>query len=176
MTELLTWDHAVQDIPEAGLSSTRQASAEELARLAAAFELVALNSLSAAYSITAIGAGRYRLNGRLNAEVLQACVVTLEPVTATIDEVLEATFWPEQDVPPPASGELDLDEDLEPEPIVAGHIDVGRIVVECLAATIDPFPRKADAALDRSSAGPSAGAADTSDHPFAALARMKEKS
>lgn len=171
----LTWDHAVQDIPEAGLSVTRQAAPEELAALAAALDLVALNSLSATYSITAIGAGRYRLGGRLNAAVLQACVVTLEPVTSMIEETLEATFWPEPDIPPPASGELDLDEELEPEPIVAGQIDVGRIAVECLAAAIDPFPRKADAALDRASAGPSGSAADVSDHPFAALARIKEK-
>ena len=97
--------------------------------------------------------GRYRLTGPLRAEVSQACVVTLEPVDSTIEEASTSTFWPEEDMPAPRGGELDIDEEPDPEPIVAGQIAVGRVVFECLAAAIDPFPRKPDATLDRRVAG-----------------------
>ena len=74
--------------------------------------------------------------------------MTLEPVDSTIEESFDVTFWPQEDMPAPASGEVDLDEEADPEPIVAGQIAVGRVVFECLAAAIDPFPRKPDATLD----------------------------
>ena len=75
--------------------------------------------------------------------------MTLEPVDSTIEEVFDVTFWPEEDMPAPRGGEVDLDEEADPEPIVGGQIDVGRVVFECLAAAVDPFPRRPDATLDR---------------------------
>jgi hypothetical protein len=175
MAAELTWVHAVHDIPEAGLSAVQHATPDELARIAQALELLACSSLTATYTITPVGMGRYRLAGRLDASLTQACVVTLEPVEARIDEALDVTFWPEADILPPPSGEVALDEEPEPEPIVAGQIETGRVVFECLAGAIDPFPRKSDAALDRSSAGPAGGTADKPASPFAVLARIKEK-
>ena len=63
----------------------------------------------------------------------------------------------------------------DPEPIVAGQIDVGRVVFECLAAAIDPFPRKPDAALDRSTSAAADGGAGKPESPFAVLANVKTK-
>jgi hypothetical protein len=171
MAGVLTWDHAVHDIPDSGLSTTRHAAPDELERVAQALDLLACSSLVATCTITPAGGGHYRLVGRLQASLQQACVVTLEPVASQIDEAFDVYFWPEADIPPPASGEVDLDEGLEPEPIVAGQIEVGRVVFECLAGGVNLFPRKADAALDRASAGPDGG----SDSPFAVLTRIKEK-
>ena len=85
------------------------------------------------------------------------------------------TFWPEEDMPAPRGGEVDLDEELDPEPIVAGQIDVGRVVFECLAAGIDPFPRKPDAALDWRSSAPADGGASKPESPFAVLANIKTR-
>ena len=58
---------------------------------------------------------------------------------------------------------------------MAGQIEVGRIVFECLAGAIDPFPRKADAALERVAASPRGSAGDKPESPFAVLAKIKEK-
>ena len=79
-------------------------------------------------------------------------------------------------MPAPRGGEVDLDEEPEPEPIVAGQIDVGRVVFECLAAAIDPFPRKPDATLDCAlvAAAPRAPAGKP-ESPFAVLANIKTK-
>ena len=175
MSGELTWDHAVLDIPESGLSSERRATPEELEAIAGALELIVCSSLVATYTIMPTGGGHYRLSGRLQASLQQACVVTLEPVAEEIDETFDIAFWPEADIPEPASGEIDLDDEPEIEPIIAGQIEVGRVVFECLAGAISPFPRKADAALDHVAASPRGRPGDKAENPFAVLAKIKEK-
>ena len=139
----LAWEHAVQDIPERGLADERKASPEELAEIARALDLLACTSLPPPSRSCPTVGGRYHLTGTLRADVSQACVVTLEPVDSAIEEAFDATFWPERDMPAPSGGALDIDEEPDPEPIVAGQIAVGRVVFECLAAAIDPVPQKA---------------------------------
>ena len=175
MADVLDWVHAVDDIREGGLSTVRRAAPDELEQIAQALDLIALSRLVASYSIRPVGDEHYRLTGQIEASLQQACVVTLEPVPAEISETFDVTFWPESDMPPPASGEVVLDDEPEPEPIVAGQIDVGRIVFECLAGAVNPFPRKTDAALDRVSAGPQGGTDGKPESPFAVLAKIKEK-
>jgi hypothetical protein len=58
---------------------------------------------------------------------------------------------------------------------VSGQIEAGRVVFECLAGAVDPFPRKADAALERVAASPRGRADDKTENPFAVLAKIKEK-
>jgi uncharacterized protein DUF177 involved in 23S rRNA accumulation len=171
----LVWEHAVRDVPERGLSSAREATPDELGAVASALDLLACKSLTAAYSIVPTANGRYHLTGTLRAEVMQACVVTLDPVDSTIEESFDVTFWPEEEMPEPSSGALDLDEEPDPEPIVSGQIAVGRVVFECLAAAIDPFPRRPDAVLDRNSAAAAEGAVGKTESPFAVLANIKPK-
>lgn len=171
----LTWQHATRDIPESGLSQEREAAPDELARVARALDLIACTGLRAAYAIKPTIDGRYRLSGTLRAEISQACVVTLEPVESTIEESFDASFWPQEDMPAPRSGEVVLDEEADPEPIVAGLIDAGRVVFEALAAAIDPFPRKEGASLEWRSSGPDEGAAGKPESPFAVLANIKAR-
>ena len=82
-TAELEWEHATHDMPQSGLSRQREAAPEELARVASALDLVACGSLTTAYTITPSLGGRFRLSGRLRAEIGQACVVTLEPSPAS---------------------------------------------------------------------------------------------
>jgi hypothetical protein len=119
------------------------------------------------------GAGRYVLSGTLRAQVVQACVVSLDPVISSIEEDFHVAFWPEEDIPPPRGGILDLDETAEPEPIMAGRIAVGPVVYECFAESLDPYPRKPGATLDWRESEPAAGGAPES--PFAVLASIKTK-
>ena len=119
--------------------------------------------------------GRFRLSGRLRAEISQACVVTLEPVDSTIEEGFDVTFWPEEDMPAPRGGEVDMDEEADPEPIVAGQIDVGRVVFECLAAGIDPVPEKARRNPRSQLLAAGGCGAGKPESPFAVLANVKTR-
>ena len=169
----LDWRHAVVDIPESGLAITRDADASELKHIADALDLCACDSLTVSYAIHPRGDGRYLLTGDLRAKVEQVCVVTLEPMTSALHELFEVPFWPEQEVPSPAGGELDLSYDRDPQPIIDGSIDVGRVVFECLAESIDLYPRVPGAMLEQQSAGPSRETAGATGSPFAVLAKIK---
>ncbi len=171
----LSWDHATREIPEAGLQRKRAADPQERAAVARALDLAGLSRLDAEYTITPTMDGRYAVSGTVRAEITQACVVTLEPIESTIEEPFDVTFWPAEDMPAPASGEVSLDAEEDPEPIVGGQIAVGRIVFECLAAAIDPFPRKPEATLDRTSTAPD-GSVDKPVNPFAVLSSIRPKS
>ena len=55
MSGTLTWDHAVADIPESGLSTVRRAAPDELELIVRALGLITCSSLTATYTIMAIG-------------------------------------------------------------------------------------------------------------------------
>ena len=175
MTSPLAWEDAVRDVPESGLTGTRDAAPDELAAVARALDLIECARLGVHYAIQPLSGGRYRLSGRLHAELTQACVVTLDPVGSTLEEVFEVTFWPPQDMPVPESGELAIDDAPEPEPILGGRIAVGRVVFESLAAALEPYPRKPGAVLDWHPQGPANNDQAGPTSPFAVLANLKTK-
>ena len=171
----LAWNHAVHDIPDSGLSAEREATPDELETIARALDLIACTSLRAQYALKPTVGGRFHLSGRLRADLSQACVVTLEPVASTVEEDFEAVFWPQEDMPAPVSGEVAIDDEPEREPIVAGQIEVGRVVFESLAAALDPFPRKPGAVLDWQAPGSADAPGGKPASPFAVLANLKTK-
>jgi uncharacterized metal-binding protein YceD (DUF177 family) len=128
---------------------------EERAALAARFDLVGLDALTAVATLTAV-AGGVVVEGRLKARLSQRCVVSGDPVPATIDEGFALRF-----VETPAIGdEIELGEsDLDVLPLESGGIDLGEAVAQTLGLSIDPFPRSpgADAATEWR-AGPQGGA------------------
>jgi hypothetical protein len=170
----LPWDHAVSDIPAAGLTVERTAEPGERDSIARALDLTLCSRLVVAYSITPSGSGRYRLRGILSCDVEQACGVTLEPVASTIAERLDVPFWPADEIPAPRSGEVDLEGEEDPEPIIEGRIAVGRLIYECLATAIAPFPRRPEATLEHSATG-GAAVNRAAESPFAALAELRKK-
>ncbi len=175
MTIDTTWTVAVTDVPDGGLRVTRSATEAELSELVAAFNILACSSLECDLRVRAVRQGRYRVTGTINAAVTQACVVSLEPITADVSEVIDVEFWPADQIAAPAKtddeGEFfDPDAQDAAEPIEHGKIAYGRLVYECVSAGLPAYPRKADAALDWRAAPDSADV-----HPFAALAKLKQK-
>jgi hypothetical protein len=169
----LAWDHVVQDIPEDGLPVERSATPEEREAVARALDLVGCRSLTARYALTPRSRGNVQLSGTVRAEVEQSCVVTLEPLLNVVQESFSVDYWPESDMPEPAGGEVDISDQPDLEPIVAGRIEVGSVVFQALANGIDLFPRKPGVTFE---VPPSGG--DDASHPagpFAALAKMKNK-
>jgi hypothetical protein len=174
MTEVLDWDHAALDIPEAGLVAERAATPEERKDIARTLEIVACTSLLANYTISPRSEGHFRLSGTLTARVEQTCVVTLEPLTNDISESYSVDFWPERELPVPEGGLVDVHDEPDMEPILAGRIEAGRIIFECLAGAIDLFPRKPGATFEHPSDSTDAAGSEKSG-PFAALAKIRQK-
>lgn len=165
---------AIDSIPRAGTVVEIAADAAERAALAKRFGILGIDALSATVRLKPIAASpMVRVTAALKAEVVQACVVTLDPVAQHVEESFELVFGPglaEEE----EAGALVLKPDAEdpPEPIVDGAIDVGEAVAEHLALALDPFPRIPGASFEGREYG---GQADEEapTNAFAALARLK---
>ena len=151
-----------------------EADADERAALCTRFELVSMAHLGADVSYARRG-NSVEIKGRLQAEVSQTCVVTLEPVTTAIEEDFVIRFDPEF-VP----DELEITE-LSPDDLLAHEdlqplndeaIDLGEAVAECLGGAIEPYPRQEGSALDpRYAVAPNLTVTET--NTFAVLKKLK---
>ena len=147
----------------------------ENAAIKGLLELIELEDLSFGYRLRSGYGGRVHLSGRLKADTVQTCVVSLEPIPAAIDMPLDVEFWPaaliedlgKKPEDPSQAGVEDW-----PEPITAGTIDLGPIVYETLATALDPYPKKTGASFQWSQA--ELGAEAPESGPFAALKQLKK--
>jgi uncharacterized metal-binding protein YceD (DUF177 family) len=147
------------------------------ARLVARFlGLEALPSLRFRGELAPAGAEGWRIEGQLSAEVVQSCVVTLEPVAQRIEETVARDYVPETEYRPPDGIDLDPDAEDDPDPFGA-VIDPGLLALESLALALDPYPRAPGVRPAEYRAAPPGVApiADGDLKPFAKLAVLKEK-
>lgn len=160
----------VRALSRTGHREMIEASAKERAALARANDLVSVARFSAELVAMPWGDDGVRLSGRVTAEVVQSCVVTLDPVPARLDEPFDATFVPEGSplVRDPTEGEILIDAEAEdaPETFAPPMLDAGAVVAEFFTLGLDPYPRAPDAELPP-------GASDERVSPFAALAALK---
>lgn len=168
---LQDWSHATVDVPAQGLEYQRAASPQERAAIAKELGLAALDRLEASYRVTAIAGGGWRLAGTLSADVVQSCVITLEPVPAQITETFKVEFWRDLDEPEGGEDKSVLD-GADTEALEGDVIPAGRIVFECLSAALDPYPRKEGASLAWQD--PKAGEPEKIT-PFSVLAKLKDQ-
>ncbi|MBM3547805.1 MAG: DUF177 domain-containing protein [Alphaproteobacteria bacterium] len=142
------------------------ANAAEREALARRFGLLGLDRLEATLELTRSGPF-YRIAADWQAEVVQTCVVTLEPVASHLAERLVERYGPADS----DEIELDLDPDADvPEVLEGGSIDVGEAVAQAMSLALDPYPRKPGATIEV----PGEGGAK--EGPFAALSKLKRGS
>ena len=158
----------VDEVPESGRHVMLDASEETRAALAGPAGVDAVDQLTARFDLRRRGHGLH-VEGRVSATVRQTCVVSLEPVVNTIDEVVEVDFAPPQaDTRRSDEIEIDPGSGEEPEPLAGNSVDLGLLATEFLILGIDPYPRKPGAVFE-----PPPPAEDGA-HPFAALAALKK--
>ncbi|MFM7419577.1 MAG: DUF177 domain-containing protein, partial [Alphaproteobacteria bacterium] len=73
------------DPPQAGVEEMLEATPQECAALAERFGIEALRHFSARYTRKPYPGGGLMLTGRIKAEAVQLCVVSLEPVIEHLD-------------------------------------------------------------------------------------------
>ncbi|HEX6860448.1 MAG TPA: DUF177 domain-containing protein [Caulobacteraceae bacterium] len=126
-----------------------------------------VKSLTAEITITPWLDGA-ELRGELEAEVVQTCGVTLDPIDEKVSGVFKVRLVPAGSPNLPSEdAEIDLEADDPPDSLEGDEIDLAHYVVEHLALEIDPFPRKPGAVFE-----PPAEEDDAS--PFAVLKRLKD--
>jgi len=164
----------VEGLGEDELERRIEADERERRALARRFGLVSLDGLKATVRMKRMSGGAVRVRGDLEADVVQSCVVTLEPVASHIAESFSVTFAaePEADL----SAEVDLSPEVEdlPEPLAGGALDIGEAVAQHLAVSLDPYPRAPGVTFEAANY-PSQAAKGKEQGPFAALASLRKR-
>lgn len=172
----------VRSLPQDGTDVFLETSPAEREAVAKEIGVEALAELSAHYRVTRSGRDGALLRGRLKATVTRLCVVTLEPFEVKISEPVEVLFaseaesaarlaeWTAAYASDDEAAIAALGQTDPPDPIVDGRIDAGRVTMEFLALSLDPYPRKPGASFEP----PVDTEPAESASPFAALAKLKD--
>jgi uncharacterized metal-binding protein YceD (DUF177 family) len=163
----------LDSLPPGSIAVVLKASAEECRALAARFDLVRLDSLEGELRIERADAGTLvHVAGRLEADAVQSCVVTLEPVPAKVEADFDRLF--SRALPAETQGEVEIDPEAElPEPLPSpGKLDLGEILAEELSLALDPYPKAPEA--DRALAELHPGDRGEADRPFSVLASLRK--
>jgi uncharacterized metal-binding protein YceD (DUF177 family) len=153
----------------AGVQRRLTPDAEAIKRIARALDLQALDMFEIDINLVPTVSG-WRMDGRVLADAVQTCGLTLEPLPVHVDrkfsvQMVEASERDDAD----EEGEIDLElDDDSPDQIEGGSLDLGQYAVEQLALSLDPFPRKPGAVFEQP---PEPGEIS----PFAVLKRLQSK-
>lgn len=163
-------------------------SEEEKQRLARRLGIPALERLKADLRLENTQGGRaVHVSGKFQADILQNCVVTDEPIKTRIEENFEAWFADESHAVPLArarqkkllekgSREVQMIEEHEdPETMTDGQIDLGELVTQYLSLAINPYPRKEGAHYKSAGPDENEAASLSFKNPFAALKDWKTR-
>lgn len=161
-------------LSQAGDEVTIIPSPDELERIAGWADVDGVENMSVRIELKKLSPTRYAFGAQLVADIVQSCVVTLEPVRSHI----ERTFARDLVLTPTAhkvAGPTEIDiapvgED-GPEEIPSLRYDLAIPVLEELALAIDPYPRASGAAFEVPP-----DETDSPVHPFAALEQLKNRS
>lgn len=149
---VLSFPVSVQHVPHKGIEVTLKSDDREREALAESHGLEKVLSFSADFIITPWKKSGIKIRGKIQAQIVQSCVATLEPIENQIDEDVEIVLVPEHSrlarIPVDESGEMLISADGPdiPETFSGDKIDIGAIAEEFFDLAIDPYPRKADLA------------------------------
>lgn len=146
----------VRRLPQKGFPVRIEADAAQRALLANDHGLISVDRFVADLVVQTWKREGIRVSGTVDADVVQECIVTLEPLPAQIHETIEALFVPESSPlarPDHEDGEMFLSAEGPdaPETFDGESVDAGALAEEFFGLALDPYPRKAAAELPRKS-------------------------
>jgi hypothetical protein len=166
----------LSDLSEAGAEIAIIAGPEDLAALAEWFQVEKLERFEAIVTLKRKAAGRFLYEAELTADLVQLCVVSLEPVPShhAIHVTRVLHLQPRaarQRRPEEEGGEITLatGEDDVPEELSSPRYDLAGPLLEDLSLDIDPYPRAEGVEFEIPDEH-----RPQKESPFAALKRLKE--
>ncbi|QKV18334.1 YceD family protein [Oricola thermophila] len=170
----------VSVLPSGGFPVRIEATSEQRAALAEAHALVSVDEFTADLVVKRWRKDGVRIQGTASARIVQACIVSLDPVKSDINVEIDAVFVPEGSrLARPLDDEGALIVDPEgpdlPETFEGGVIDVGAVAEEFFELEIDPYPRAPGVELEEFVGAADDEGEDRSENPFARLAGLRDK-
>jgi uncharacterized metal-binding protein YceD (DUF177 family) len=167
------------NLPEKGAELVLKPGLAELAQIAAWLEIESLERLEASVKLSRGSSGRYFFRAHFDADVVQACVVTLEPVHSHISEDFDRSFMlaaplakhRRRSGKAGASEVVSLPdvEDDTPDTLDSPVLDLAAPLLEELSLSLDPYPRKPGVSF----APPEDTADKVAGNPFSVLHKLK---
>jgi hypothetical protein len=167
----ITHPYELGRLSQAGDEIALVPTAEELERIAQWASVDAVDALAARIALRKITPTRFAFDADLVADMVQSCVVTLEPVRTRIERKFSRDL-----LLTAAAQHTDREVDIAPvdedgrEEIASLRYDLAVPVLEELALAIDPYPRAPGVEFEPPPDPDAAGS-----HPFAALGRLKSR-
>lgn len=157
------WSFGIEaaDIGPAPRAVAIEAGQAEREALARRFGLIEISLLRAEVNLCREGRAVH-VTGRVEADVVQPCIATLEPVPGHVSEDFEAwyadpdaalSFARARQEHERRTGQADtpvLDESEDPEPLIDGVIDLGELAAQYLSLGLDPYPHAASVGAEDS--------------------------
>jgi hypothetical protein len=144
----------VTRLPHNGLPVVIEADGAQRQALAAEHDLLSVENYRAELLVTPWKRHGVKVTGRVEADITQACVVTLDPVPAHIDEEVEGLFLPDDSKLGrhgfEGGGEILLAAEGPdgPETFQGDTVDIGALAEQFFGLAIDPYPRKPGVSLE----------------------------
>jgi hypothetical protein len=144
---------SVTRLPQKGMPVVIDADERQRVALAAAHDLLSVERFHAELLVTPWKRNGVKVSGRVEADITQECVVTLDPLKATVGEEVESLFLPADSklgrLGFEGGGEIHVDAEGpdSPETFSGDTIDVGALAEEFFGLGIDPYPRSPGATL-----------------------------
>ena len=168
----------VSNLSAKPIHATLTADERERAWLAERWGVLSVDAVSADLELSRWKRDGVRVKGIIGAEITQECVVTLDPISETLSEEIEALYVPEGSklarVQTSDIGEMVIEAEGPdaPEVFVGDSIDIAQIYEEFIVLAIDPYPRKEGAELPP---GEPEIETDPAESPFAGLSELSRK-
>lgn len=180
----------VENIPPSGKTVKMNAEPQHMKGIAKRLDVLSVNSVEAELHLSLQNAGHILyVTGQFKAEIVQECVITLKPVTSSVEDSFEA-WYADHDKAVSfnrAKHQLKaledgdevqiLEEQDDPEALIDGQVDLGEVVTQFLSLAVNPYPRDAsvEQSEDTSVKVISDKASILKPNPFAALKNWRPK-
>lgn len=165
----------ISKIPKKGVRMNITLSAQESENVCVFYQLQNIAMFEAQLFLEKKTTTKLRLSGKVRANIVQTCVLSLEPVTAMVDEEIDMTLVPSEafehfreNLDDEGSLALLMESDV-PDTYSNDYINVGSYILEYFALGLDPYPQVRNAVFEEPE-----GAADKEPSPFAKLAVLKD--
>ncbi|MFC5067987.1 DUF177 domain-containing protein [Flaviflagellibacter deserti] len=164
---------AISDVPPRGTRVVIDADETARSALAKQLKIPAVKRLTADLAVKPWGRSGLAVTGRLEGKVTQVCVVTVDPFDVDIAEDVNLTFVPEEEMPSEEEIGSEFESDLDaPDVLENGVVDLGTVIAEFLALSLDPYPRKPGAEFSPPEESKVDAPSEGTYRPFAGLENL----
>ncbi len=169
----------VDQLPSTGITINKSTKKDICSEIASRLAVEALESFIINISVYRGNEPTLTANviGEIQATIIQACSVTLEPISSTLCIPVRLTFAEKSHDTQASLTDIDPEEETWPELMYGGKFDLGDVLIQLLAVEINPFPRKPEASFEGSqkiNRYATETERDIRDHPFYKLAKLKD--